>query len=487
MKSRTVLFSAIVVGFASMSVLFAAFSFPLTLMGSAAPSVYRFFNIVFVVSFIVGCAAFALICAKGSARLLVALTIVGYALLATGIVSIETADLHAQQFAVVLSGSTCGFGLACGMAFWFGLLTFSSERRESVMLGCQSLIGGAAFFAIASTISRIPLWMALCFCAIAGACSYIAYRTAAAGSDVHAMFPADGELLVVHASGETLPFPPVLLFPVVGFAALSFVFGIVEPGAMGAARSPFGAIVSYAGAPIGSLIFLAWIGLSRKRDYDLMIKIIFLATAAALLAPNFDIVVLTMSIGYEVSWLLLCALLLDVLGFRRRYAMATAAITLAASKALLLTGLFVPGLFGIRSYDAYLETKPFLLFLIYLLFCILLLVGRYQHARDVQRMDEAMQTVLEKERIPRAEEARPDDGGIATACHSLSVDYGLTKREAEVLEFFAHGRDVAFVCDALYLSRNTVKSYSKLIYAKLGVHTKQELIDLVELREHDTL
>ena len=43
----------------------------------------------------------------------------------------------------------------------------------------------------------------------------------------------------------------------------------------------------------------------------------------------------------------------------------------------------------------------------------------------------------------------------------------------------AQGRDAQFVSDALYLSRNTVKSYQKSIYAKLGVHSKQEIIEPV--------
>ena len=43
----------------------------------------------------------------------------------------------------------------------------------------------------------------------------------------------------------------------------------------------------------------------------------------------------------------------------------------------------------------------------------------------------------------------------------------------------AQGRDAQFVSDALYLSRNTVKSYQKSIYVKLGVHSKQEIIELV--------
>ena len=34
--------------------------------------------------------------------------------------------------------------------------------------------------------------------------------------------------------------------------------------------------------------------------------------------------------------------------------------------------------------------------------------------------------------------------------------------------------------DELTLTRNTVKTYIKRIYGKLGVHSQQELIDLVE-------
>ena len=41
-------------------------------------------------------------------------------------------------------------------------------------------------------------------------------------------------------------------------------------------------------------------------------------------------------------------------------------------------------------------------------------------------------------------------------------------------------RDINFACSELYLSRNTVKGHLKNIYTKLGIHSKQELIDLVE-------
>ena len=56
----------------------------------------------------------------------------------------------------------------------------------------------------------------------------------------------------------------------------------------------------------------------------------------------------------------------------------------------------------------------------------------------------------------------------------------MTKRETELLKLLSQGRDAAHIEKTLFLSRNTVKSYSKSLYAKLGVHSKQELIDLVK-------
>ncbi len=56
----------------------------------------------------------------------------------------------------------------------------------------------------------------------------------------------------------------------------------------------------------------------------------------------------------------------------------------------------------------------------------------------------------------------------------------LTPREAEVFGLLARGRNAAYIQESLTLSRNTVKSYVARVYGKLGVHSHQELIDLVE-------
>ena len=47
-------------------------------------------------------------------------------------------------------------------------------------------------------------------------------------------------------------------------------------------------------------------------------------------------------------------------------------------------------------------------------------------------------------------------------------------------ELVARGRSQAYIRDALFLSKNSVATYVRRLYAKLDVHSKQELIDLVE-------
>ncbi len=68
----------------------------------------------------------------------------------------------------------------------------------------------------------------------------------------------------------------------------------------------------------------------------------------------------------------------------------------------------------------------------------------------------------------------------ADPCRALADRFGLTPRETEVLEQLAQGRDLAFMEEKFVLSRNTVKMHVRNVYAKLGIHGKQEAIDLVE-------
>lgn len=62
----------------------------------------------------------------------------------------------------------------------------------------------------------------------------------------------------------------------------------------------------------------------------------------------------------------------------------------------------------------------------------------------------------------------------------ISEEYGLTKRECEILELVLLGRNVPNIAEELVISTNTVKTHIKRMYQKLGIHSRQELADLTE-------
>ena len=70
-----------------------------------------------------------------------------------------------------------------------------------------------------------------------------------------------------------------------------------------------------------------------------------------------------------------------------------------------------------------------------------------------------------------------------SVCRSVGESHGLTGREIEIMTFICKGFSKGFIAKELGLSENTVRWHSKNLYEKLGVHSKQELLKMVELSE----
>ena len=68
-------------------------------------------------------------------------------------------------------------------------------------------------------------------------------------------------------------------------------------------------------------------------------------------------------------------------------------------------------------------------------------------------------------------------------CHALAQRSGLSEREFEIMMYFAKGRDAAYIQQELVLTHSTVSTHRQHIYAKLGVHSQQELLDLLNEAE----
>ena len=71
----------------------------------------------------------------------------------------------------------------------------------------------------------------------------------------------------------------------------------------------------------------------------------------------------------------------------------------------------------------------------------------------------------------------------AAALDLLRRTFGLSEREFQVVDEFSSGRSARYIADHLVLSEHTVKTHLRRAYAKLGVHSRQELLNLIESME----
>ena len=67
-----------------------------------------------------------------------------------------------------------------------------------------------------------------------------------------------------------------------------------------------------------------------------------------------------------------------------------------------------------------------------------------------------------------------------SACVSIAHRSSLTAREIDVLLPLARGHNAQAISNELSITKGTVQTHVKHIYAKLGLHSQQELIELVE-------
>jgi DNA-binding CsgD family transcriptional regulator/MFS family permease len=72
---------------------------------------------------------------------------------------------------------------------------------------------------------------------------------------------------------------------------------------------------------------------------------------------------------------------------------------------------------------------------------------------------------------------------FALQCACVGQHFRLTAREIEVMELIARGNSVARIAEELVVSDNTIRTHSKRLYVKLGVHKRQEILDLLKEME----
>lgn len=73
----------------------------------------------------------------------------------------------------------------------------------------------------------------------------------------------------------------------------------------------------------------------------------------------------------------------------------------------------------------------------------------------------------------------PSESPVRFDCDRAAERYGLTPRETEVLEHLVRGESASDIAAALVVSKSTVLTHTKRIYAKIDVHSRVELMNAV--------
>lgn len=90
-------------------------------------------------------------------------------------------------------------------------------------------------------------------------------------------------------------------------------------------------------------------------------------------------------------------------------------------------------------------------------------------------------STTEKSSVDAASEEN-QEARFVQCCQQIATEHDLSRREMDVFELLSRGFSGARIQQELFIAQGTVNYHTRNIYAKLGVHSKQEVIDLVSKR-----
>ena len=368
------------------------------------------------------------------------------------------------------AGIPAGLGAGLLVPRWFVRAGELAGERYAYALGLASAVSAPVALAL-DTVSP-PALIAACALLVLVSSALLALPKPSANDPDGA--PANQR---DDARAEGRPFAK-LAAPLAYVFLLSIVYGVLDVVASanpGASDVP--GLASLAAGIVADAGFLLYVRFDGRR-YATMLNATLAVIATGLLflpflpgAYSIALVVLT-HMGWEVALLISYTLVIKALRGDRAKLLAGAAFVFAFPRPGVVLGALAASAVAVDSRFAFAQTTIVSFALLYLIMmAIWLLRTREKRAAEhaIRKRDEL---------IRRYVRARTDLQLLA--CDELAREHGLTKRETELLKLLAQGRDAAYVEKTLFLSRNTVKSYTKSLYAKLGVHSKQEVIDLVK-------
>ena len=137
---------------------------------------------------------------------------------------------------------------------------------------------------------------------------------------------------------------------------------------------------------------------------------------------------------------------------------------------------------GLRVQSGFVAISALVLLII---FAAALLVNRsrFESARMQLGtvLTELAETRAKAEALSEKLDAEPEPAPLSVEdrCAILAQEHELTARESEIFALTARGHSSTFIAEQLFISASTVRFHQQNIYRKLDVHSRQELLALV--------
>lgn len=88
-----------------------------------------------------------------------------------------------------------------------------------------------------------------------------------------------------------------------------------------------------------------------------------------------------------------------------------------------------------------------------------------------------------KPEVASKSKTESDPTSLDARIDKIATEYSLSTRERDVFTLLAKGRSSARIQEDLCIAAGTVNYHTRNIYAKLGIHSRQEIIDLLENKQ----
>lgn len=276
--------------------------------------------------------------------------------------------------------------------------------------------------------------------------------------------PARGDLLYANGSWGALKKVALCVF------AFCFIRQVVSNGLVPSENPAVGRLLCHVVEVGFAVMALVWVfRLKRSLDFPQLWRFVFLFLGATIAAGCLELppllCVLSMNVTTSLIVMLLWLLLSDVAHHSDR----RPSMVFGLGWSLYAGGNYL-GLAA--THMASMETLSMRLGII-LLWVLGITMVFFLETRDpdIQRIFADLRTKVDPEEFATIDER----------CGQLAREYQLTDRELDVVRLLAKGRSKAYIAEALYISENTVRGHARRLYAKLGVHTRDELQEMLAL------